>query len=234
MEAQERLASRLERAKKLTQMKKEEEKHKSKPMLTMKSDKLKEAISKAAQLIAGTSAPITPNEAFTAQATAEAMAMKAKVEAETGISVPSYYNPLVINPVAYAQQQAKRKKLWSKKDTSEDSKQQRVNMPASSSTALWSKMSLGDDKSNEKFAKLMGMKDGMGNKNSNEIEDADIITKQRELFSNLDQQYQQARVTTHTQRGVGLGFSSMYVNPNTVAAEQANQQLGGTAPNTKN
>jgi len=229
MDAQERLARRLEKAQKLTQLKKEEEKEKSKPTLTMKNDKLKEAISKAAQLIAGSSTPITPNEALTAQATAEAMAMKAKVEAETGIAVPSYYNPLAINPVAYAQQQAKRKKLWAKKDANEDANKQVAASNVPSSSTVWSKMTLGDDRSNEKFAKLMGMKEGMSNKDEG---DNDVITKQKELFSNLDQQYQQARVTTHTQRGVGLGFSSMYVNPNTIAAEQASQQLGSRPPNS--
>lgn len=228
MDAQERLARRLEKAQKLTQLKRDEEKEKPKPILAMKNDKLKEAISKAAQLIAGSSTPMTPNEAFTAQATAEAMAMKAKVEAETGIAVPSYYNPLVINPVTYAQQQAKRKKLWAKKDTDEDAKKQVTTNSAASSSTVWSKMTLGDDKSNEKFAKLMGMKEGMANKSDG---DNDVLMKQKELFSNLDHQYQQARVTTHTQRGVGLGFSSMYVNPNTVAAEQASQQLGSQPPN---
>jgi len=44
--------------------------------------------------------------------------LRAKAEAETGISVPTYYNPLVVNPMTYAQQQAKRKKLWAKKEVS--------------------------------------------------------------------------------------------------------------------
>lgn len=45
------------------------------------------------------------------------------------------------------------------------------------------------------------------------VEDApesasDVLKKQQELFASLDQQYQVARATTHTQRGLGLGFSS--------------------------
>ena len=37
---------------------------------------------------------------------------------------------------------------------------------------------------------------------------SDVLKKQQELFASLDQQYQVARATTHTQRGLGLGFSS--------------------------
>jgi Small acidic protein family len=36
----------------------------------------------------------------------------------------------------------------------------------------------------------------------------DVLKKQQELFASLDQQYQVARATTHTQRGLGLGFGS--------------------------
>ena len=43
-------------------------------------------------------------------------ALRKQAEKETGISVPSYYNPLVVNPMMFAQQQAKRNLLWSKKD----------------------------------------------------------------------------------------------------------------------
>lgn len=37
---------------------------------------------------------------------------------------------------------------------------------------------------------------------------SDVLKKQQELFASLDQQYQVARAATHTQRGLGLGFSS--------------------------
>lgn len=38
----------------------------------------------------------------------------------------------------------------------------------------------------------------------------DIIKKQEEMFSSMEQQYEVARTATHTMRGVGLGFSSSY------------------------
>lgn len=37
---------------------------------------------------------------------------------------------------------------------------------------------------------------------------SDVLKKQKELFASLDQQYAVARAATHTQRGLGLGFSS--------------------------
>lgn len=45
-------------------------------------------------------------------------ALRQQAEAETGVAVPTYYNPMVVNPMMFAQQQAKRNKLWSKKDVS--------------------------------------------------------------------------------------------------------------------
>lgn len=36
------------------------------------------------------------------------------------------------------------------------------------------------------------------------------LEKQEEMFRNLDVQYEMARSQTHTQRGMGLGFSSSF------------------------
>ncbi|XP_076825045.1 uncharacterized protein LOC143470667 isoform X3 [Clavelina lepadiformis] len=228
MDAQERLARRLERAKELTKIKKEEERKKiaENSLLGLKDDKLKEAIEKAAnQIVASATGQITPQTVLSAQAAAQMDALKKQAEAETGISVPSYYNPLVVNPMQYAQQQAKRKKLWSKK---EDTEVETTSSKEPGGTGIWSKMSLGDNKSDEKFAKLMGIKhqeQSPGEKVADEE-----AKKRQELFSNLDQQYEQARVVTHTQRGAGLGFAS--TNPNTLLAQQANQQLNTNLQNT--
>ena len=67
----------------------------------------------------------------------------------------------------------------------------------------------------EKFRKLMGIKDKdlnssalnsdnkMGKKNER---NESAIKSQETLFRDLDLQYAIARISTHTQRGVGLGF----------------------------
>lgn len=39
-------------------------------------------------------------------------------------------------------------------------------------------------------------------------ESNEILKKQEELFTSMEKQYEVARVATHTQRGVGLGFGS--------------------------
>ena len=74
-----------------------------------------------------------------------------------------------------------------------------------------------DGKMSSKFRKLMGMKEGDG-----EVEETvptelseEQQRKQEELFSDLDKQYEFARMATHTHRGVGLGFSSQVQFPST-------------------
>lgn len=78
-----------------------------------------------------------------------------------------------------------------------------------------------DGKQAEKFRKLMGIKkqDGTGactstGEKTEEEPDDSVMKKQQELFSRLDQEYEFARMATHTHRGVGLGFSSMHQYPN--------------------
>lgn len=43
---------------------------------------------------------------------AQMAALQAKTLAETGIAVPSYYNPSAVNPMKFAEQEKKRKLLW--------------------------------------------------------------------------------------------------------------------------
>lgn len=65
----------------------------------------------AALLASGTQ--VTPQIAMAAQMAA----LQTKTLAETGIAVPSFYNPSSVNPVRFAEQEKKRKMLWQgKKD----------------------------------------------------------------------------------------------------------------------
>lgn len=69
------------------------------------------ALNVAALLASGTQ--VTPQIAMAAQMAA----LQAKTLAETGIAVPSYYNPSAVNPMKFAEQEKKRKMLWQgKKD----------------------------------------------------------------------------------------------------------------------
>ena len=64
-----------------------------------------------------------------------------------------------------------------------------------------------DGKVTAKFKRLMGIKGDLPTA-STETSKPDILKKQEEMFSNMEQQYEVARATTHTQRGVGLGYAT--------------------------
>lgn len=55
-----------------------------------------------------------------------------------------------------------------------------------------------------KFKRLMGIKGQTDAKSGT----TDVLKKQEEMFSSMEQQYEVARTATHTMRGVGLGFGS--------------------------
>lgn len=132
--------------------------------------------------------------------------MHQKAQEMTGIAVPKYYNPAAVNPLKYAEQVQKRKLLWSKaKDHKEDKEKEWKTSAALASDS--------DGKTKGKFFKLMGIKQGESDNQTEETETVDLEERKKqhdELFSRLDKDYEFARMTTHTQRGVGLGFSSSH------------------------
>lgn len=65
-----------------------------------------------------------------------------------------------------------------------------------------------DDKSKEKFRKLMGIKEGGSTEGEQETPNTETEEKQKQLFDQLHKEYQYARMATHTHRGIGLGFGS--------------------------
>ncbi|XP_023266447.1 arginine/serine-rich coiled-coil protein 2 isoform X2 [Seriola lalandi dorsalis] len=209
MDAQEALARRLERAKKLQEQKEKE-------MLEKQQQQQQEiaaaapiaaaaaaaaaasnpALNVAALLASGTQ--VTPQIAMAAQMAA----LQAKTLAETGIAVPSYYNPSAVNPMKFAEQEKKRKMLWQGKKEGDKSQ----------TAELWEKLNFGNKDQNVKFRKLMGIKGDEDVEVSKPLNDDGLKTlqKQEEMFRNLDVQYEMARSQTHTQRGMGLGFSSSF------------------------
>ncbi|XP_042276650.1 arginine/serine-rich coiled-coil protein 2 isoform X2 [Thunnus albacares] len=210
MDAQEALARRLERAKKLQEQKEKE-------MIEKQQQQQQEiaavtapiaaaaaaaaaatnpALNVAALLASGTQ--VTPQIAMAAQMAA----LQAKTLAETGIAVPSYYNPSAVNPSKFAEQEKKRKMLWQGKKEGDKSQ----------TAELWEKLNFGNKDQNVKFRKLMGIKGDEDGEASKPLNDDGLKTlqKQEEMFRNLDVQYEMARSQTHTQRGMGLGFSSSF------------------------
>uniref|UniRef100_A0A3B3B6F5 Arginine/serine-rich coiled-coil protein 2 n=1 Tax=Oryzias melastigma TaxID=30732 RepID=A0A3B3B6F5_ORYME len=194
MDAQEALA-RLERAKKLQEQKEKEvfeKQHQQQEISTAAASN--PGLNVAALLASGTQ--VTPQIAMAAQMAA----LQAKTLAETGIAVPTYYNPSAVNPMKFAEQEKKRKMLWQGKKEGK-----------SQTAELWEKLNFGNKDQNVKFRKLMGIKQGEdeaeASKPINE-EGLKTLQKQEEVFRNLDVQYEMARSQTHTQRGMGLGFTS--------------------------
>ncbi|XP_064214346.1 arginine/serine-rich coiled-coil protein 2 isoform X2 [Tribolium castaneum] len=95
----------------------------------------------------------------------------------------------------------RRKQLWQKKDTNP------TDNKNGQSKKVWETTTFAQDtdgKVASKFKRLMGIKgatDGAGST-------TDVLKKQEEMFSSMEQQYEVARTATHTMRGVGLGFGS--------------------------
>ncbi|XP_015788336.1 arginine/serine-rich coiled-coil protein 2 isoform X2 [Tetranychus urticae] len=119
----------------------------------------------------------------------------------TSANVPRYYKQATFNATKYAIQEEKKKLLWSstKKDDSQSKETPKVWHGLQFSGAQGQQMT-------EKFLKLMGSKTTTA---PDKIEDQDSMVKYQEnLFKDLDKQYSLARMSTHTHRGIGLGFSS--------------------------
>uniref|UniRef100_A0A8D0H2E3 Arginine/serine-rich coiled-coil protein 2 n=1 Tax=Sphenodon punctatus TaxID=8508 RepID=A0A8D0H2E3_SPHPU len=188
-------ASRLERAKKLQEQREKElvEKQKQQEIVSVASATGGSVINVAALLASGTQ--VTPQIAMAAQMAA----LQAKSLAETGIAVPSYYNPAAVNPMKFAEQEKKRKMLWQGKKEGDKSQ----------SAEIWEKLNFGNKDQNVKFRKLMGIKnEEEAGCSSVDEESYKTLKQQEEVFRNLDAQYEMARSQTHTQRGMGLGFTS--------------------------
>ncbi|XP_056274418.1 arginine/serine-rich coiled-coil protein 2 isoform X1 [Pseudoliparis swirei] len=207
MDAQEALARRLERAKKLQEQKEKEllENQQQQEIVAVTAPiaavaaataTSHSALNVAALLACGTQ--VTPQIAMAAQMAA----LQARTLAETGIAVPSYYNPSAVNPMKFAEQEKKRKMLWQGKKEGDKSQ----------TAELWEKLNFGNKNQNVKFRKLMGIKGEDETEVSKPLNEESLKTlqKQEEMFRNLDVQYELARSQTHTQRGMGLGFTTSF------------------------
>ncbi|CAH0696752.1 unnamed protein product [Spodoptera exigua] len=131
-------------------------------------------------------------------ATAQQLRAAASEVPTQGSHLPSYYNPTAVNANKIMDQVQKRKLLWSNKNKSE-----------AEEAAKWSGTRFAQDsdgKQVSKFMRLMGIKEPAAVKNEAPEKAVDPIKKQEELFQAMQAQYEVARATTHTMRGVGLGF----------------------------
>ena len=132
---------------------------------------------------------------------------------EMGVEMPKYMKPGAVNPLSYASQMQKRKQLWAKPNP--EKTQQDTEVPEAAAPATkpggsynnWESTNFGNDKVNEKFRRLMGIKGGggdVGGGSSSAPEQNQSYTK---IMNDLDRNYEAARQQTHRNRGIGLGFS---------------------------
>ncbi|XP_017754272.1 PREDICTED: arginine/serine-rich coiled-coil protein 2 isoform X3 [Eufriesea mexicana] len=119
----------------------------------------------------------------------------------------NYYNPLTTATQGkYAEQIQKRKLLWANKSKQDEGK----TSTAASTANTWVGTTFTHDQDGKvtaKFKRLMGIKDDLPTTPAAGAK-PDILKKQEEMFNNMEQQYEVARATTHTQRGVGLGYAT--------------------------
>jgi len=73
----------------------------------------------------------------------------------------------------------------------------------------------------EKFRKLMGIKSSNTGEEGKSESQQTALKKQENLFRDLDKQYSVARMSTHTHRGTGLGFSSNLITPKPGSSSQS-------------
>ena len=141
------------------------------------------------------------------------------------MELPKYLKPGAVNPLTYATQMQKRKALWSKPAAGADadepephreepiqlepeSKSINVSKKPSGSYNNWESTNFGNDKANEKFRRLMGIKSGGESSASTTDPTRAAPAKDHEkIMNDLDRNYEAARQQTHRNRGIGLGFS---------------------------
>lgn len=131
--------------------------------------------------------------------------LREQAEQITGVEVPKYYNPSSVNPLKVAEIEKKKKLLWGKKEKIPETTAavpEPVHIGDRSGESVWASAQFSDNSCQEKFRKLMGMKGDI------QTPKGEANSKQTELFNNLDKEYALARMSTHTHRGVGLGFAS--------------------------
>jgi len=155
---------------------------------------------------------------------------------EMGVEMPKYFKPGAVNPLSYAEQVQKRKMMWSKPagaaaavpatvgdaggpgavklsggGSGRPSQGISHEPPQGPKTSFnkWETTNFGDDKANEKFRRLMGIKSAPA---PSELTGAGVATphaNQDKIKEDLEKNYEVARQQTHRNRGLGLGFSNL-------------------------
>ena len=145
---------------------------------------------------------------------------------EMGVELPKYLKPGAVNPLSYAEQMQKRKALWAKPAASSKEEaapapkeapapsQPEESQPSNSSNQPkrsynnWESTNFGNETANEKFRRLMGIKNTGESSAPKNQQSGPVPGKDHEkIMNDLDRNYEAARQQTHRNRGMGMGFS---------------------------
>lgn len=128
-----------------------------------------------------------------------------------GINLTNFTSPVLVNS-RYTDQMQKKKLIWGAKKAAAE------QADSATTTNKWETAKFSQDndgKMASKFLRLMGMKNAaatQATKSDDSSEDTasvdPSVRERQEMFSTMEQQYEVARQTTHTMRGMGLGFGS--------------------------
>jgi len=126
----------------------------------------------------------------------------------SGSSLPGFLPATMA--VAATVQVSPEKKLGSTGILAGMARQPSQSQPAAAAGSFnnWESTNLGNDKTNEKFRRLMGIKGGSNAATPSTTDSPSSVQKgSAKLFEMQEQQYEKARAITHTARGLGLGFT---------------------------
>lgn len=120
----------------------------------------------------------------------------------------SNFTSSVLSNAKYTEQMQKKKMIWGAKKPAGEGEPVATNNK-------WEQARFSQDNDGKvasKFMRLMGVKNAPASTATGESSappEEDTGVKQREkMFSSMEQQYEVARQTTHTMRGMGFGFGS--------------------------
>lgn len=124
------------------------------------------------------------------------------------LNLSNFVSPVLAN-AKYTEQMQKKKLIWGSKKAPEGD--------TTATNNKWEQVRFSQDNDGRvasKFLRLMGKKNAPASTDTPQedgdtsTEDDNGVKQRKQMFSSMEQQYEIARQTTHTMRGMGFGFGS--------------------------
>lgn len=139
---------------------------------------------------------------------AQGQATTAAADVDLTLNLSNFVSPVLAN-AKYTEQMQKKKLIWGSKKAPEGE--------TTATNNKWEQARFSQDNDGRvasKFLRLMGMKnaptlpDGAQDDGNTSTEEDKGVKQRKQMFTSMEQQYEVARQTTHTMRGMGFGFGS--------------------------